>query len=151
MSVVPALAPAAETTAGSAALLELADHLVASPPRRSVILAATGAHFQAQQGIVHFLERHARLHPHYARGMEHPLHPKLFISIDLTTQSDGLGLWNNTDSYDLKRFFVPFGRRFTAYARGAAIRTGGDTTPPQAPRQSHPAPDCGVAEGHRAP
>ena len=128
MSVVPALAPAAETTAGIAALLELADHLVASPPRRSVILAATGAHFQAQQGIVHFLERHARLHPHYARGMEHPLHPKLFISIDLTTQSDGLGLWNNTDSYDLKRFFVPFGRRFTAYARDAAIRTGVDTT-----------------------
>ena len=124
MSVVPALAPAAETTSGIAALLALAEHLVRHPPRRPVVLVATGAHFQAQQGIVHFLERHARLHPHYAERMEEPLKPKLFICIDLTSQSAGLGIWNNTFSYDLKRFFVPFGRRFTAYAEEEAARLG---------------------------
>jgi hypothetical protein len=127
-SVVPALAPAAETSSSIAALLELAEHLIAHPPKRTVVLVATGAHFQAQQGIVHFLERHARLHPFYARRMEKPLKPKLFISIDLTTQTDDLGLWNNTFSYDLKRFFVPFGRRFTAYAKIEAARLGADTT-----------------------
>ena len=109
MSVVPALAPAAEATSGIAALLALAEHLVRHPPRRPVVLVATGAHFQAQQGIVHFIERHARLHPYYAERMTDPLKPKLFICIDLTSQSDGLGIWNNTFSYDLKRFFVPFG------------------------------------------
>jgi hypothetical protein len=49
--------------------------------------------------------------------MEKPLYPKLFISLDLSSQTDQLGIWNNTYSYDLKRFFVPFGRRFTAYAQ----------------------------------
>ena len=124
MSVVPALAPAAEATSGIAALLALADHLARHPPRRPVVLVATGAHFQAQQGIVHFLERHARRHPYYAKRMEEPLKPKLFICIDLTSQSAGLGLWNNTHSYDLKRFFVPFGRRFTAYAEEEVARLG---------------------------
>lgn len=124
MSVVPALAPAAEATSGIAALLALAEHLGRHPPRRPVVLAATGAHFQAQQGIVHFLERHARRHPYYAKRMEEPLKPKLFICLDLTSQSAGLGIWNNTFSYDLKRFFVPFGRRFTAYAAEEAGRLG---------------------------
>ena len=124
MSVVPALAPAAEATSGIAALLALAEHLVRYPPRRPVVLVATGAHFQAQQGIVHFLDRHARRHPYYAERMEEPLKPELFICIDLTSQSDGLGIWNNTLSYDLKRFFVPFGRRFTAYAEEESARLG---------------------------
>ena len=124
MSVVPALAPAAEATSGIAALLALAEHLVRHPPRRPVVLVATGAHFQAQQGIVHFLERHARLHPYYAERMEEPLKPKLFICLDLTSQSAGLGIWNNTFSYDLKRFFVPFGRRFTAYSEEEAALLG---------------------------
>ncbi len=132
MSVVPALAPAAEATSGIAALLALAEHLVRDPPRRPVVLVATGAHFQAQQGIVHFLERHARLHPYYAERMTEPLKPKLFICIDLTSQSDGLGIWNNTFSYDLKRFFVPFGRRFTAYAEEESARLGLDQERPLA-------------------
>ncbi|MEE3258528.1 MAG: FtsX-like permease family protein [Candidatus Latescibacterota bacterium] len=124
MSVVPALAPAAETASSIAALLELAEHLVRNPPRRTVYLAATGAHFQAQQGLVHFIERHARIHPYYAQRMDKPFHPKLFICLDLSSQSDELGLWNNTFSYDLKRFFVPFARRFITYAEEEAALLG---------------------------
>jgi len=124
MSVVPALAPAAETASSIAALLELAEHLVRNPPMRTVYLAATGAHFQAQQGLVHLIDRHARIHPHYAERMTKPFNPKLFICLDLSSQSDQLGLWNNTFSYDLKRFFVPFGRRFTTYAEEEALLLG---------------------------
>ena len=62
-----------------------------------------------------FLDRHARKLDYYAKRMQEPLNPHLFISLDLTTQTDQLGLWNNTNSYDLKRFFVPFGRRFVQY------------------------------------
>ena len=126
ISVVPALAPAAETACSIAALLELARYLVENPPKRNVVLLASGAHFQAQQGIVDFMDRHARIHPHYARRMETPLKPKLFISIDLTSQTDEMGLWNNTSSYDLKRFFVPFGRRFTTYAEEESVLLGRD-------------------------
>ncbi len=126
ISVVPALAPSAETASGIAALLSLARSLVEQPPKRTVLLVATGAHFQAHQGMVNFIDRHARIHPHYARQMDLPLKPKLFISLDLTTQTDEMGIWNNTLSYDLKRFFVPFGRRFTAYAEQEATLLGRD-------------------------
>jgi len=126
ISVVPALAPSAEMASSIAALLELARHLQEHPPGRTIVLAATGAHFLAQRGIADFLDRHARTHPHYAARMEKPLKPRLFISLDLSTQTDQIGIWNNTYSYDLKRFFVPFGRRFTAYAQEAAPQQGRD-------------------------
>ena len=56
--------------------------------------------------------------------MEKPLDPDLFIGLDLTSKSDRIGIWNNTTSFDVKRFFVPFGRSFTAYAEEAAPRLG---------------------------
>ena len=124
ISVVPALAPSAETAGSIAALLELARHLQAHPPGRTIVLAATAAHFQAQRGIIDFLDRHARTHDYYSRRMEHALKPKLFISLDLSSGTDQLGIWNNTSSYELKRFFVPFGRKLTAYAAQVASQQG---------------------------
>ena len=124
ISVVPARAPSAETAGSIAALLELARHLQRHPPARTVVLVATSAHFLAQRGIVDFLDRHARTHEKYAALMEKPLHPDLFISLDLSSGGDQLGIWNNTNRYDIKRFYVPFGRAFTAYAEAAAPRLG---------------------------
>jgi hypothetical protein len=124
ISIVPSLAPSAETASSIAALLELARHLGQHPPARTVVLVATGAHFLAQRGIVDFLDRHARTHEDYAELMEDPLDPDLFISLDLSSGGDRLGIWNNTDRYDLKRFYVPFGRAFTAYAEAAAPSLG---------------------------
>ena len=124
ISIVPSLAPSAETAGGIAALLELARHLQRHPPARTVVLVAAGAHFLAQRGIVDFLDRHARTHEDYAGLMEKPLNPDLFIGLDLTSGSDRIGIWNNTDRYDIKRFYVPFGRAFTAYAGEAAPRLG---------------------------
>ncbi|MDP7630328.1 MAG: hypothetical protein QGF03_07095, partial [SAR324 cluster bacterium] len=46
------------------------------------------------------------------------------ISLDLTSKSDQIGIWNNTGSFDIKRFYVPFGRSFTAYAKQAAQAPG---------------------------
>ena len=116
MSVAPARAPAAEEASSIAALLELAQHLQAHPPSRTVILLATGGHFLHNSGTIDFLDRHARKLKEYAVEMEEPLHPRLFISLDLSSKTDQIGIWNNTFSFDLKRFFVPFGRRYTAYA-----------------------------------
>ncbi len=58
MSVVPALAPGAETTSGIAALLELA-RLFSTPefrPGRSVLFLATSGHFQGLTGMRAFME-----------------------------------------------------------------------------------------------
>lgn len=128
-SAVPALAPGAEQACAAAALLEVARHLRDHPPARSVALVAAGAHFQGRRGIVEFLDRHARRHPYYAQRQQQPLSPRLFISLDLSSQTDQLGIWNNTYSFDLKRFFVPLGRRFTAYAEEAGWELANGISP----------------------
>lgn len=127
-SVVPAQAPGAEAAVSVAVLLEVAERLQANPPTHTVIIAALGAHFQGRQGMVAFLDRHARRQPHYAARLAEPLHIDLFIGLDLSSHGEQVVLWNNTDSYALKRFFVPFGRRFAQYAevlgRAAAVANG---------------------------
>ena len=115
ISITPGLAPSAETSSSIAVLLEYARSLKYRKPRRTIVLAATDGHFAGMQGISHFLEKHARTHPYYSQKIAEHFDPSLFISLDISTQSDQLGIWNNTPSYDLKRFFVPFGRRFSDY------------------------------------
>ena len=128
ISVVPALAPSAETSCSIVALLELARHLQSNPPARTVILSATGAHFQGQRGMIDFLDRHARKNEEYAKWMEEPLDVDLFISLDLSSRTDQVAVWNNSDRFELKRLFVPFSRRFTRYAREAASAQGREPT-----------------------
>jgi hypothetical protein len=58
MSVVPSLAPGAQTTAGIASMFELA-RLLKQPefrPARSVLFLATGGHFQGLSGMRAFME-----------------------------------------------------------------------------------------------
>lgn len=45
------------------------------------------------------------------------LQVKLFISLDLSTQTDELGVWNSNSSFYYKRYFAPFGKNFMRYAR----------------------------------
>ena len=126
VATTPSLAPSAESASSAAALLEIARHLQRVPPERTVLLLFTGAHFQARSGVVDFLDRHARTAPHYARRMSEPLPTRLFIGLDLSTKTDQLGIWNNSYDFGLKRFFVPFGRRFTRYTQDVAPGLGRD-------------------------
>ena len=128
ISVVPALAPSAETSCSIVALLELARHLQAYPPARTVILSATGAHFQGQRGMVEFLDRHARKNEEYAKWMEEPLNVDLFLSLDLSSRTDQVAVWNNSNRFELKRLFVPFSRRFTRYSKEVAAAQGREPT-----------------------
>ena len=45
------------------------------------------------------------------------LQVKLFISLDLSTQTDELGVWNSNSSFYYKRYFAPFGKNFMRYAK----------------------------------
>ncbi len=125
ISLVPARAPSAETACSVAALLELARYLRQHPPARTVVLVATSAHFLGRQGISNFLDRYARRHPSYASRITNPLTIDLFIGLDLSSRSDQIGIWNNTSRPELRRFFAPFGRRFTGYADSLRSDSGG--------------------------
>ena len=115
-SLVPARAPGAESAVGMGALLALADRLGREPTPRSLILLASGAHFQDRQGIGAFLQRYMRRHPYYRAQQLDSLNVDLFIGLDLSSQSSELAVWDNASDFTLKRFFAPFGRRFVRYA-----------------------------------
>lgn len=57
-SVVPALAPGADTACSLAAQLEMMRAFKANPPKRTMMFVATSGHFQALQGIREFIEKH---------------------------------------------------------------------------------------------
>ena len=78
ISVVPARTPGAESTAGVAALLEFARYLRDHPPARTVVLLASGSHFQQETGVFAFMNRHARILAPFKGRM-----PKKFVADSL--------------------------------------------------------------------
>lgn len=62
MSVVPDLAPGAESACGVATQLELARLYAARPPKRSILFLSTGAHHLALKGIRAYMEQHFSEH-----------------------------------------------------------------------------------------
>ncbi len=125
-SVVPALAPGGTAACGIAALLETARHLVEQRPAHSVLFLATSAHYQAQQGIIDFVNRRARTHEEYSARYGEPLDIGLFVGFDLSGGSDQLGVWNNLVGDELRRFFLPYSRIFMARGQAAAGELGRD-------------------------
>ncbi len=57
-SIVPALAPGAESACGVAGMLEMMRAFKAHPPKRTMWFVACSAHFQALQGIREYLNKH---------------------------------------------------------------------------------------------
>ena len=51
---------------------------------------------------------------------------KLFVSLDLSSQTDELGVWNSNTSFYYKRYFAPFGKNFIGYARLISRELGYD-------------------------
>ena len=49
---------------------------------------------------------------------------KLFISLDLSTRTDELGVWNSNSEFYFQRYFAPFGKRFMGYARELSSALG---------------------------
>ncbi len=70
ISVVPTLAPGADSTSGIAALLETARFLTqAYPPKFSIVFLATSGHFQGLSGVNNFVYRHVRKSEYYLKRM----------------------------------------------------------------------------------
>ena len=58
-----------------------------------------------------------QLYRHWVGPKGDSLQVKLFISLDLSTQTDELGVWNSNSSFYYKRYFAPFGKNFMRYAK----------------------------------
>ena len=120
MSVVPALAPGAEMASGIVGLMQLAEYFSKYPPKHTLLFLASSGHHLGFRGICDFLSRHSRKEKHFAALMTEPLDLPLLISLDLTSQTDEVGVWNSTRNYYYKRFFTPFGKSFVHYSKAIA-------------------------------
>ncbi|MFM7322798.1 MAG: FtsX-like permease family protein [Armatimonadota bacterium] len=100
MSVVPALAPAAESAGGIAGLLETAEAFRKVGNERTLWFVATSGHFLGLQGIRELVAAHmdrwqvpgpfARLFGQ-AKDPEEPIH--LWVGLDLASQTRSLGIF----------------------------------------------------------
>ena len=137
ISIVPSLAPGADSAAGIASLLELARVFRQYPPKRSVMFVALSGHFQALEGVRQFIE--ARL-PDWSRpnvfeslGGRPPAKQDiyLFVGLDLATRSTGVGVFYKSWFYDMRediqRYFTDIGRVMREHAERIAPVLG--TTP----------------------
>lgn len=102
ISVVPSLAPGAETSCGIAALLEIAQALSYTLPRRTVTFIATAGHFQGLAGMRAYMKpvitaRRGRLAAKQV-GEEDVSH--LYISLDLSSRQNQLGIFYKGHFYD---------------------------------------------------
>ena len=110
-SVVPSLAPGAESTCGMASLLELARIYKKHPPARTIWFVATSGHFQSLEGIRVYLDKNMpeleqprtreKFKAWFSRvipGLKHrqvrkPPQIYLFAGLDLTSQTKGIGIF----------------------------------------------------------
>ncbi len=104
ISVVPALAPGADTACGMAGLLELARTFKAHPPKRSMMFVATSGHFQALQGIREYINAH--MDEWTPAGWFEKKHPVkdiyLWCGLDLTSQTRSVGIFYKGWFYDYR-------------------------------------------------
>ena len=127
ISVVPALAPGAESATGIVALLEIARLLAEQGTRYTVLFLASSGHFQGLAGVNDFLYRHARKSTHF-RDQIPPAERidfRLFIGLDLSSHSSQVGTftmgtfynsaWRN-DDYQ-KNLMAHYASRFDSYNR----------------------------------
>lgn len=89
-SVIPKLSPGATDSLGIAVLLNLAKFLAKNPPSRSIILLATTGHWQSAWGAREYIERHFD---------EIGTKIVMFISMDLASDSDSIGVYARGASY----------------------------------------------------
>ena len=122
MSVVPALAPGAEMAGGIVGMMKLAEYFSKYPPKHTLLFLASSGHHLGFRGICDFLSRHSRKEKHFAALMTEPLELPLLISLDLTSQTDEVGVWNSTRNFYYKRFFTPFGKSLVHYSKAIAER-----------------------------
>lgn len=112
-SIVPSLAPGAESACGMAGMLELARIFKKYPPKRTIWFVSTSAHFQSLQGIREYMEKHLpELQPvgvgekvaawFKREPVRTPPTIYLFSGLDLSSQTKGIGIFYKGYFYDMR-------------------------------------------------
>ena len=147
MSVVPGLAPGAESATGVAALLEVARAVKRYNPKYSVVILATSGHFMGLEGVHNWLYRHGRASSHFMSKIpeEDKIDFDMFFGLDLSSHesrigSFAFGTFDNaawaTNHY-IKNIFAPYSRKFAGYIQEAfgagadSVRYVNAIVPPQ--------------------
>lgn len=119
-SIIPALAPSAESACGIAGLLELARTFKAYPPKRSILFVATSGHFLGLNGMRAYMENHIeefkqlgarekikgwldRTAPgtfHYK--MRNPPKIMMVAGLDLSSRTETMGVFYKGYFYDIR-------------------------------------------------
>ena len=91
-------------------------------------LSYGGREFESVDALVEFLigdgDLLLALYRDWVDPKVDPLSVKLFISLDLSTRTDELGVWNSNSEFYFQRYFAPFGKRFMGYARELGTALG---------------------------
>ncbi len=95
-SIIPSIAPGAESSSSISSLLELIRFLNKYPPKRTVLILITSAHFQGIAGMRHFLFKH------FSEFEKRKINLTLFISIDLSSHNDAFGIFHRSNFYELE-------------------------------------------------
>ena len=126
ISVVPGVAPGAESAANVAALLETARALRRNPPKYTVMFLANGAHFEGLAGINAFLYKHSRESEHFRALIpdEEKIDFRLFVGFDLSSEADQVATFSHatfynptwrTNNYE-NNLLAPYAKKFSQYS-----------------------------------
>jgi hypothetical protein len=105
ISVVPALAPGAESACGIAGMFELIRSFKANPPKRSMLFVATSAHYQALRGVREYVEKHIEEWQPAGWFQKKATPVKniyLWVGLDLASQTRSFGVFYKGWFYDYR-------------------------------------------------
>lgn len=126
ISIVPAVANGAASSASISTLLDLVDYFKVNRPKRTILFLACSSYYQGMKGIDDFIQRHMRKDPLFRKRIaeEDLITPNLFVGLNLSDGSDSLGIWHNSGDFYHQRVFAPFGRKFMSYSENVSKRLG---------------------------
>ncbi|MBU0478005.1 M28 family peptidase [bacterium] len=115
ISIVPSIAPGADSACSIAALIQIAKILRNNPPSRTVLFLATSGHFLERRGIDAFLQAHCRWEEPFKSKIADPMDIKLFLCIDLSSHNNELVIYHH-DTKENLGYFASFGKTFMSFA-----------------------------------
>ncbi|MCK4401880.1 M28 family peptidase, partial [bacterium] len=116
ISVVPSIAPGADSACSIAALIQIAKILRNNPPSRTVLFLAASGHFLERRGIDAFLQAHCRKKEPFKSRITEPMDIKLFLCIDLSSHNNELVIYHDMDTDKNLGYFASFGKTFMSFA-----------------------------------
>jgi ABC-type antimicrobial peptide transport system permease subunit len=118
ISIVPAISPGATSSCGISTLIEIAEYFANNPPKRSILFLATSSHFLSMKGIDSFIQKHCRNEKPFSERIkeEDRIKIALFIGLDISDNSEQIGIWHNSYEFYYQRFFAPIGKKFMEYS-----------------------------------